>query len=314
MAFTLDTKRKQRFDFMRCLYEKTEGSEMGLVYVEEIADQLGLPHIDTEVIALFLADEGLIRVRMRNIISITHIGVDEVETALANPDKPTAHFPPLGAAPDPAVSVLPPSRPTAMPDFIREAPTPPIDLPVPPVPATPPAREDPGDDLELKSICEAIGLDPRVVTGEAPPSAAESPRISDEVHRMLQRAQAAAAAPILAPPSPPAMAPIPVSRTATARVLRHQPRPAPTAGELADLLASLKLRLLKIRLEPDDMGEAQAEIATAVAQLLSPRPKQPVIMASLATLLSVLEGAQNAPLTNDVRKSLARIRDFLEQP
>ncbi len=104
-----------------------------------------------------------------------------------------------------------------------------------------------------------------------------------------------------------------ITRTATARVLQPHATPAPRASEIADLLASLKLRLIKIRLSPDDMGEAQAEIATAIAQLLSPRPKQPVIAASLATLLSVLEGAQAVPLTSDVKRSLAKIGDFLDQ-
>jgi hypothetical protein len=315
VAFTLDTKRKQRFDFMRCLYDRTEGSEMGLVYVEEIAEQIGLPELDTEIIALFLADEGLIRVRMRNIISITHIGIDEVETALANPDKATTHFPPLNASAEHAIAAVPPLTPRpAMPELVRDprpVPEPPLNLPLQPLP--PPLTAKAGDDLELKSICEAIGLDPRAVTGEAAiPTPA--PDVSDEVHKMLERAQAAAAAPAV--PTPPAPFPIsapPRTRSATARVLKPQATPAQKASEMADLLSSLKLRLLKIRLEPDDMGEAQAEIATAIAQLLSPRPKQPIIAASLATLLSLFEGAHSASITGDVKKSLAKISDFLDQ-
>src|SRR5690348_7222850 len=122
VAFTLDTKRRQRFEFMRCLYDKTEGSEMGLVYVEEIADQIKLPLPETEIIALFLADEGLLRVRMRNIISITHIGIDEVETALGQPDKPTVHFPPLNSAAEHVLSAPPPmpSHHVETPDFARQ--------------------------------------------------------------------------------------------------------------------------------------------------------------------------------------------------
>lgn len=316
MGFTLETKRKHRFEFMRCLYEKTEGSEMGLVYVEEIADQIGLQELETEIIALFLADEGLIRVRMRNIISITHLGIDEVETALAQPDKPTAHFPRLSATAAPAAPAPPPpAQAPAMPDFARERHAAPAPDPAPPLPPMPPPPAGlPGDDLELKSICEAIGLDPRVVTGEAGP--VPPPPGTSEVLKILERAQAASAAPVPpAPVAPPVSIPAstpPPSRTATARVLNPQATPAPKPNEITDLLSSLKLRLLKIRLDPDDMGEAQAEIATAIAQLLSPRPKQPIITASLATLLSIFEGAQ-APLTNDVKKSLAKIGDFLDQ-
>jgi hypothetical protein len=313
VAFTLDTKRKQRFEFMRCLYEKTEGSEMGLIYVEEIAEQIKLPLLETEIIALFLADEGLLRVRMRNIISITHTGVDEVETALGQPDKPTAHFPPLNPAAEHIFSAPSsmPSHHAETPDFnqqLHAAPEPPVNLPFQPMP--PPLAEKPGEELDLTSICQAIGLDPRVIAGEAAAAPAPVPEISDEVHKLLERAQAAAKAPIPLPLPPAA---IPSTRGATARVLQPHATPAPRASEIADLLASLKLRLLKIRLSPDDMGEAQAEIATAVAQLLSPRPKQPVIAASLATLLSILEGAQAVPLTSDVKRSLAKIGDFLNQ-
>ena len=151
MAFTLDTKRKQRFEFMRCLYDKTEGSEMGLVYIEEIAEQIGLGELDTEIIALFLADEGLIRVRMRNIISITHIGVDEVEAALGQPDKATEHFPALNAS---LSAPPPPNRPAAMPDIVRElhaTSEPPLDSPLKPMP--PPLATAPGDEPDLRSIC-----------------------------------------------------------------------------------------------------------------------------------------------------------------
>ena len=54
------------------------------------------------------------------------------------------------------------------------------------------------------------------------------------------------------------------------RANRAAQTPTARPNDLADVLASLKLRLLKIRLAPDDMDEAQAEIATAIAQLLSP--------------------------------------------
>jgi hypothetical protein len=89
--------------------------------------------------------------------------------------------------------------------------------------------------------------------------------------------------------------------------------PITRASDLADVLASLKLRLLKIRLAPDDMDEAQAEIATAIAQLLSPRSKQQIIALSLRTLLSILETAGPAALTKDVEASLAKLRAYLLQ-
>jgi hypothetical protein len=61
------------------------------------------------------------------------------------------------------------------------------------------------------------------------------------------------------------------------------------------------------------MDEAQAEIATAIAQLLSPRPKPQIIALSLTTLVSILETAGPAALTKDIETSLARLRAFLLQ-
>lgn len=288
MAFTLDTKRKQRFDFMRCLYEKTEGSEMGLVYIEEIAEQLRLPLLQTELIALFLADEDLIRIRMRNIISITHVGVDEVETALGHPDKATEHFPPLNAPAEP-----PPGHHDEIPTVILES------SGTAEEPLNPPAEPV----QNLKRISETTEREPGMAAAQV-----SAPEISDAVRHVAQRAQAAPA------PIPAPRPPVPVNRAATAPALNPQSAAAaPRASEIADLLASLRLRLLKVHLDRDDLGEAQAEIATAFAQLLSPRPKQSVIAASLTRLLSIFEGAPSVALTNEVKNTLAKISEFLAQ-
>jgi hypothetical protein len=262
---------------------------------------------------------------MRNIISITHIGIDEVETALGHPDKPTAHFPAVNGVPERLPDL---GHSTVAPPVLTEVsplPPPATAAAVPSQPAWPGSLArptgEPGDDLELKSICEAIGLDPTAIADDASPRAnsaeplpAREVEATEQVRKLLERAQAAAASPApVNPPPGPATVPARMERTTTARVLKPQATPAPRASEIADLLASLKLRLLKIRLDPDDMGEAQAEIATAIAQLLSPRPKQPIIAASLATLLSIFEDTHTMRLTNDIRKSLAKISDFLGQ-
>jgi hypothetical protein len=87
----------------------------------------------------------------------------------------------------------------------------------------------------------------------------------------------------------------------------------PRESDLADILTSLKLRLLKLRLAPDDMAEAEAEITTAVAQLLSPRPKPQIISLSLSTLLSILENGEESALTIDVEMSLLKLHAYLSQ-
>jgi hypothetical protein len=349
VAFTLETKRKQRFDFMRCLYDKTEGSEIGLVYIEEVAEEIHLPELETELIALYLVDEGLIRIRMGHIICITHLGIDEVETILAQPDRPTEHFPALQTAP---------SRPESAPetardrdrdwDRAREKDSYLSSLSSPPV-------NKPGDDLaamELRNICEAIGLDPREFGGEAAPTqsspvqsspvqssamqsspAQSSPvqsgpvdmhdssnDVSDDVRRLIEQVQAAGARGDPFHPNggeAPREFPTSVSPTRAGSLkLAHRESahvPASRESDLADILTSLKLRLLKVRLAPDDMAEAEAEITTAVAQLLSPRPKPQIITVSLSTLVSILEKGGEAGLTIDVEMSLSELRAYLSQ-
>ena len=336
MAFTFETKRRQRFAFMRCLYDRTAGSEATLVYIEEVAEEIHLPELETEMIALYLVDEGLIRIRMGHIICITHLGVDEVETALARPDKPTTHFPALQA---------PPSRPERAPkaradrdksrerdrDRNRDR-----DKDVPP-PSPPPVNK-PGDDLgaiDLRHICEAIGLDPKefaeaaapgadiVQSAPAPPVERHDPSndVSDDVRKLIEQLQVGGAQGFAfhanggEVPDEPATPPAGRTRTRSLKLAHRESAQIPPSieSDLADLLTSLKLRLLKIRLDPVDMAEAEAEITTAVAQLLSPRPKQQIITLSLSSLLSILEKAGAAALTDDVELSLSKLRAYLSQ-
>lgn len=148
-------------------------------------------------------------------------------------------------------------------------------------PAAPPVEiQHDHDDPELKLICQAIGLDPRELIGK-PASAAGNGHLA-------------------------------VTDAASGHALRTQPLLF-DPEEITGTLASLKLRLLKLRLSKDDLAEAEAEIATATAQLLSPRPKQPIIAASLSTLLAVLDGPGAASMTVDLQVSLTEIRFFLAQ-
>ena len=335
MAFTLETKRKQRFDFMRCLYDKTEGSEIGLVYIEEVAEEIHLPELETELIALYLVDEGLVRIRMGHIICITHLGIDEVETILAQPDMPTEHFPALQTAP-----IRPASAPETARDRDRDRDRGrEKDSYLPPL--APQPVNKPADDLaamELRNICEAIGLDPREFGEEAAPTQSNpvqfspvqsspvdmrdsSNDVSDDVRRLIEQVQAADARGLPFQPNggealpDPGILPVAPTRARSLK-LAHRDSPQinpPRESDLADILTSLKLRLLKLRLAPDDMAEAEAEITTAVAQLLSPRPKPQIITISLRTLLSILENGGESALTIDVEMSLLELHAYLSQ-
>jgi hypothetical protein len=197
------------------------------------------------------------------------------------------------------------------------------------------------DDLELRLICEAIGLDVREVTGEAapgPPAPMASQNlgnglnsdlnrshdlshdVSADVLRLIEHVEATheqkpGLRPSAAVGFDSATQPVRQTGAKSSKPANRETAETPftRASDLADVLASLKLRLLKIRLAPDDMDEAQAEITTAIAQLRSPRPKTQTIVLSLHTLISILEKAGPAALTKDIETSLIRLRAFLLQ-
>jgi hypothetical protein len=320
-SLALDTTQKRRSDFLRCLYDLTQGSETTPIYIEEIVQALHLEEEEAEATLQSLAENGLIKLRLQCIVYLTQAGIDEVKPTLGRPNTPQDT--PPDTPPDDRPEKRPDTRPDTTPPDTRPntspskaaAPVPAVqtaaqtDLTetpglqllgflganadtlsgdVQPLPArfVDPSSRDSEElvGLELKYLCEAIGLNPAEFTNER--------AAWDAFDADRQRASL------------------------------HQPASAEMsffhANDLPDILASLKLRLLKIRLAPDDMAEAEAEIATAISQLLSPRPKLQIIAASLNTLLSILEEAGTgragtAPLTSDIEMSLTRIRSFLKQ-
>jgi hypothetical protein len=88
--------RKKRFQFLKRVYELTNGHKFGRVNMFDIGNELGFDNQLTENISFYLNDEGLIKfIAFGGLISITHLGVREIEDALSNPDSPTTHFPPI---------------------------------------------------------------------------------------------------------------------------------------------------------------------------------------------------------------------------
>jgi hypothetical protein len=277
-----DVSQKQRLGFLRCLYDLTQGSAAASIYIERIVNKLHLEENEAETTIRSLVEKDLIKLRLQCIVSLTQAGIDEVKAALNQPAPPPA---PTSSAEIAAQTEAIETLGAQLLGFLNAA------------PATRSGGHQPSPTrfvdasskgseelaaLELKNICEAIGLDPAEFTNER--------AVWDAFDE--QRATSSL--------------PEPVSN-ARAEMSFFQ------ANDLPDILSSLKLRLLKVPLAPDDLAEAEAEIATAIAQLLSPRPKLPIIAASLKTLLSILEKAGTAALTSDIEMSLTRIRFFLTQ-
>jgi len=287
VAATLEQRRKQRFEFMRCLYEMSRGSERLLFYDHEVGDAIGLARTEAEAAAQYLAEKGLVRVVMGHIISISHAGADELEAALEQPQQATAHFPPAQSIAWQAVTAQPTIAQTATGPPVNEAAstpmheasTTPLQEPsIKPLPAH--IIQNDSDELaalELQRICEAIGLDPKEITGDLAPH--HNRPVTDPI--------------------------------------RTNPRENPRLNaepmvELDVILQSLSQQLPKLGLAPDELAEAQAESDTARAQLASPKPKPSILAASLRTLLSILENA-GPPLATDTRENLIAIRDFQER-
>jgi hypothetical protein len=286
-----DASQKQRLDFLRCLYDLTYGSAAASIYsaaasiyVEKIVNTLHLEEQEAETTIRSLVEKDLIKLRLQCIVSLTQAGIDEVKAALNQPAPPAPPLAPTSAAEIAAQTEAIETLGAQLLGFLNAVPARPSAGHQPPPTRFVDASRDSEElaALELKNICEAIGLDPAEFTNErAVWDAFDEQRAANSL-------------------------PEPVSN-ARAEMSFFQ------ANDLPDILSSLKLRLLKVPLAPDDLAEAEAEIATAIAQLLSPRPKLPIIAASLKTLLSILEKAGTAALTSDIEMSLTRIRFFLTQ-
>lgn len=92
---SLQEKKKQRLLFMHRLYEVSDGSTLHDVDSAEVGKELGWSDQVTQNVVEYLADEGLLEFFSGgDLITITHTGVVEVETALDAPDRGTEHFPP----------------------------------------------------------------------------------------------------------------------------------------------------------------------------------------------------------------------------
>jgi hypothetical protein len=467
VAATLEQRRKQRFEFLRCLYKMSHGSERVLFYIEEVGDAAALGELEALAAAQSLAERRLIRVVMGHIISISQAGADELEAALEQPDQPTMHLPPPQTVA---------SRPVAAPltpiedgteireEWVREE-------PIEPVPGGH-ILEDESNELaatELKRICEAIGLDPKELAGDlAPhhrhaspeplhernaeqidepatngysehdarnPSAAvnnDSPQPcadngppfsfpqagANELEAALEQpeqptmhlppAQTLVPRSVAVPLTPiedgtanpsireewvreepireESIEPVPGghiledesdefaaaelkriceaigldpkalsgdlashhrhaspesfherdpdqieepatnghsehdARNVSAAANNDSPKPRTDNGppfsfreaDLDVILESQRQQLPKLGLAYDELAEAQSEIDTARAQLASPKPKRPILAASLRTLLSILENAA-PPLTSDTWENVVAIRDFQER-
>ena len=93
---SLEELKKKRLQYLKKLYDVTEGDRYSHVSMYDLGKDLGFERKETEGIVDYLFGEHLLTYAgLGGIISMTHEGVKEVESALDNPKKPTEHFPPI---------------------------------------------------------------------------------------------------------------------------------------------------------------------------------------------------------------------------
>jgi hypothetical protein len=89
-------RQKQRFQFLNKIFEETNGNQHITVNMWDIGNELGWDKEITQLAVQYLVGEGLVKFRsLGGGIGITHPGVTEVESAIANPEEPTTYFPAL---------------------------------------------------------------------------------------------------------------------------------------------------------------------------------------------------------------------------
>jgi hypothetical protein len=95
-AQSITELRAQRFAFLREIYEVASGSTSSNVHQRDIVASLGYDEELADKIGQYLVDEGLLEFfAFGPRYVLTHGGVEEVEAALAAPEQPTRHFPPI---------------------------------------------------------------------------------------------------------------------------------------------------------------------------------------------------------------------------
>jgi len=93
---TTDNVKEKQFRFLYRLYQLSEGDENHPVEVGKIREEIGASNTFAKDIIDYLETEGLLNFQPgSDTVSITPGGDDEIENALINSDKATAHFPPM---------------------------------------------------------------------------------------------------------------------------------------------------------------------------------------------------------------------------
>jgi hypothetical protein len=89
----LEQKESARLKLLKAVYDKTDGDPEAAVNMLEVLAEVGLSHSEGRPALQYLSAEGLVLDRGDHLISISHAGVKECETAIrARGTVETEHF------------------------------------------------------------------------------------------------------------------------------------------------------------------------------------------------------------------------------
>ena len=93
IRMTAEERVKQRFRFLKALYDRVGDNIATAHHYSWLADDIGLDHPSAGRFAQHLHSQGLLSLTTDGQVRITHIGVREIEAAVTKPQLPTQHFP-----------------------------------------------------------------------------------------------------------------------------------------------------------------------------------------------------------------------------
>ncbi len=86
-------KKKERFEFLKKVYEATDGNTTIIISYWEVGEALGFDKDTTSNTYQYLREQDLLETMgLGGRMCITHSGVLEIEEVLENPDRPSEHF------------------------------------------------------------------------------------------------------------------------------------------------------------------------------------------------------------------------------
>jgi hypothetical protein len=92
---TIELKMARRFQYLKRLYELSQGDRLAYYPFAEVGRELGLDEATSDEVTDYLMNEKLIAFPTFGTVCITHAGVKVIERTLSQPSQPTNYFPAL---------------------------------------------------------------------------------------------------------------------------------------------------------------------------------------------------------------------------